>query len=453
MYGSQTRQLLQSGEEEGWNENGKKLVLRMIELNIASNANTQIHLSQSHCRITTGLKSKKPDLIRKKKWRSIKKLLHPTADAPNQSTFTPGIFAEFFLKKVDKIRELINLARASFTGDALADDPAHGGDLWSSIEPVSPTEVMKLITSMPAKTSPLDYLPTNLLKSSADLFGQIIATLANKSFSEGSFPESFKSAQVKPLLKKTGLDPDNLSNYRPISNLNTISKIIERLFLSRLRIHIAATGNFNSKQSGFRTNHSTETALQSIFNDVYRAIDAKKLTLLVALDISAAFDALEHNILLRRLQYTFGISGPALNWIGSYLHGRSQFIKIDNSTSEKFPCMFGVPQGSVLGPFLFALHVSPVANVIEKAGLRHHQYADDTQMYISFVTHEKQQSIQVTERAVVAVRQWFILNGLQLNPGQDGIHVSGHFDHTISRQHLTVKLSTYLDQMLIYPII
>jgi len=186
--------------------------------------------------------------------------------------------------------------------------------------------------------------------------------------------------------------------------------------LSRLRIHIAATGNFNSKRSGFRTNHSTETALQSIFNDVYRAIDAKKLTLLVALDISAAFDALEHNILLRRLQYTFGISGPALNWIGSYLHGRSQFIKIDNSTSDKFPCMFGVPQGSVLGPFLFALHVSPVANVIEKAGLRHHQYADDTQMYISFVTHEKQQSIQVTERAVVAVRQWFILNGLQLNP-------------------------------------
>ena len=221
---------------------------------------------------------------------------------------------------------------------------------------------------------------------------------------------------MKPLLKKTGLDQDNLSNYRPISNLNTISKIIERLFLSRLRIHIAATGNFNSKQSGFRTNHSTETALQSILNDVYRAIDAKKLTLLVALDISAAFDALEHNILLRRLQYTFGISGPALNWIGLYLSGRSQFVKIDNSTSEKFPCMFGVPQGSVLGPFLFALHVSPVANVIEKAGLQHHQYADDTQMYISFVTHEKQQSILVTEWAVVAVRQWFILNGLQLNP-------------------------------------
>ena len=225
----------------------------------------------------------------------------------NQSTFTPSIFADFFLKKVDKIRELINLARASFTGDALADDPAYGGDLWSSIEPVSSTEVMKLITSMPAKTSPMDYLPTNLLKSSADLFGQIIATLANKSFSEGSFPESFKSAQVKPLLKKTGLDPDNLSNYRPISNLNMIFvelnwiRIIERLFLSRLRIHIAATGNFNSKQSGFRTNHSTETALQSIFNDVYRAMDSKKLTLLVALDISAAFDALEHNILLWHL--------------------------------------------------------------------------------------------------------------------------------------------------------
>ena len=205
-----------------------------------------------------------------------------------------------------------------------------------------------MIASLPTKTPHLDYLLTSLLKAGADLFGSIIATFANKSFLDSSFPRTFKSAQVKLLLKKSVLDPYNPSNYRPMSNLNTISKILERLFLSRLRTHVSVTGNFNSRQSGFRPHHSTETALQSILNDIYRSIDARKLTLLVALDISAAFDALEHDILLKRLEHTFGIKGCALNWIRSYLSGRTLFVKVDDSTSaEKYPCLFGVPQGSV----------------------------------------------------------------------------------------------------------
>ena len=261
----------------------------------------------------------------KKKWQSVKKLLQPPTDVPHQCAITPSFFAEFFIKKVDKIRDLINSAWSLFADHALADDPAYDGESWSSIEPVSAGEVTRLIASSLAKTSPLDYLPTSLLKAGTDLFGSIIATLANKSFLDGSFPQTFKSAQVKPLLKKSRLDPDNPSNYRPISNLNTISKILERLFLSRLRTHVSATGNFNSRQSGFRPHHSTETALQSILNDIYRSIDARELiTLLVALDISAAFDALEHDILLKRLEQTFGIKGCALNWIRLYLSGHTQ---------------------------------------------------------------------------------------------------------------------------------
>ena len=128
----------------------------MIVLNIASNAKHTNSLITKSLQDNNRTKVEEAGSDPKKKWRSIKKLLHPTADASNQSTFTPSIFADFFLKKVDKIRDLINLARASFTGDALADDPAYGGDLWSSIEPVSSTEVTKLIASMPAKTSPLD---------------------------------------------------------------------------------------------------------------------------------------------------------------------------------------------------------------------------------------------------------------------------------------------------------
>ena len=116
---------------------------------------------------------------------------------------------------------------------------------------------------MPNKTSPVDIFPTSLLKSFPDLFGSIISTLTNKTFEQGIFPSSFKSAQVKLILKKKGLDANNLSNYRPISNLNTISKLIERLFFARLKRHIDNSGMFNPMQSGFRSGHSTETALQA----------------------------------------------------------------------------------------------------------------------------------------------------------------------------------------------
>ena len=169
------------------------------------------------------------------------------------------------------------------------------------------------------------------------------------------------------------------------------------------------------RSNPYRSHHSTETALQSIFNDIYRDIDRKRVSLLVALNISAAFDTLEHVTLLRRLQYTFGISGAMLEWVRSYLSDRNQFVKILSSCSKARIGDSGVPQGSVLGPVLFTLFVSPVARVIENAGLLHHQYADDTQLYVSFMHGDEQLStvlIEVTDK----VRDWFQQNDLQLNP-------------------------------------
>ena len=105
----------------------------------------------------------------------------------------------------------------------------------------------------------------------------------------------------------------------------------------------------------FFGHHSTETALQAILNDVYRSVGRKQLTLLVGLDISAAFDTLDHATLLKRLEHTFGISGAALAWVSSYLVGRTQFVKIGEKSSTTHSCCYGVPQGSVLGPVLFTL--------------------------------------------------------------------------------------------------
>ena len=235
-------------------------------------------------------------------------------------------------------------------------------------------DVQRLLHTIPAKSSPLDVLPTSLLKSFADQFAVIIAQLANLSFRDGQFPACFKIAEVLPLLKKPGADRAVPANYRPISNLSTISKILERLALAQLRPHLLSCTNFCPFQSGFRTGHSTETALLELLNDVFTAGDDRRFTVVIGLGISAAFDTISHTVLLDRLQTDFGLSSVVLDWVSD----RQQYVKIGQHSSALFHCRSGVPQGSVLGPLLFAAYVSPVGSVIENFGVRYQQYADDT---------------------------------------------------------------------------
>jgi hypothetical protein len=149
--------------------------------------------------------------------------------------------------------------------------------------------------------------------------------LANPSFAERRFPDRFKMAQITLLLKKNGLHASDPANYRPISNLNTISKIIERLCLARLTPHVAATGHFNPLQSAHRKHHSTdETALLKILDDLSRSIDDWRSAVLVGLDLSAAFDTIEHDILIERLRSVFGVTGSALMWVETHLRDREQ---------------------------------------------------------------------------------------------------------------------------------
>src|SRR6476619_1388837 len=167
----------------------------------------------------------------------------------------------------------------------------------------------------------------------------------------------------------------------PISNLNTVGKIIERVCLARLLPHVASTGNFSPLQSDYRKRHSTETALLKILDDLYKIIHSKSAAVLIALNLSAAFDTIDHNVLLDRLKSTFGISGSAMSWLQSYLNSRSQFVKVGTEQSQESTVTIGVPQGSVLGPFLFSAYVSPIADIISSYGVHFHQYDDDTQLY------------------------------------------------------------------------
>jgi len=171
----------------------------------------------------------------------------------------------------------------------------------------------------------------------------------------------FNTTDVLPLLKKSGADQGDPANFRPISNLSTISKVLERLALVQLRPYLLSSVNFCPFQSGYRTGHFTETAvLMVLLNDVDTAGDDRRCTVVIGLDISAAFDTISHKTLLHRLHAEFGLSSTALDWVCSYLSDRRQYVKIGQHSSGLFDCSYGVPQGSVLGPLLFAVYVSPV---------------------------------------------------------------------------------------------
>ena len=200
--------------------------------------------------------------------------------------------------------------------------------------------------------------------------------------------------------------------------MNTISKIIEWLCLARLLPHIAATGKFNPLQSAYRKYHSTETALLKILDDLNKIVDSRHSAVLVGLDLSAAFDTIEHDILIEWLRSVFGVSGVALGWIGSYLQGRKQYTVARGERSAHSLLDFGVPQGSVLGPFLFSIYVSPIVNIISAHKIQFHQYADDTQLYVRI---ESDVDVKRLEMCTLAVRDWFTENGMLLNPDKSEV--------------------------------
>ena len=295
-------------------------------------------------------------------------------------------------------------------------EPVHSGPTLQTLSSVTTLEVAKILLCLRPKSSALDYIPTSLIKSCPNVFSILIAKLANMSFQEGCFPQSFKTALVTPLIKKPNLDSSNLANFRPISNLNNISKILERLFLSRLQPHVLLSPNFNPLQSAYRRSHSTETALLCTLDHVFHSADCGQSTLLVSLDLSAAFDTIDHAILTSRLQNTFGLTGPALSWILSYLSNRCQVVKLGKHSSSPQACESGVPQGSVLGPLLFTIYVSPIASLLSQLGVCQHQYADNTQLHIAISASSAAANLKVLESALSSLSFWFSQNCLALNP-------------------------------------
>ena len=244
-----------------------------------------------------------------------------------------------------------------------------------------------------------------------------ITDIVNMSLRESMFPKSLKIAYIRPLLKKTGIDSDILKNYRPVSNLTFISKVIEKVISGRLNEHLINNSLFDPLQSAYRDKHSTETVLIKVQNDILSALDAGSSAILLMLDLSAAFDTIDHDILLSRLCNVYGITGDALDWFRSYLSGRIQRVVIEDSVSVDQELDFGVPQGSVLGPRIYCMYTKPVSDIIQRHGLSHHSYADDTQLYMTMdhSNNDWRDGLVCIELCVSEIREWMKLNMLKLN--------------------------------------
>ena len=231
----------------------------------------------------------------------------------------------------------------------------------------------------------------------------------------GHVPASFKSAIVRPLIKKPGLDNEELKNYRPVSNLTFLSKLLEKVVLRQLLDHLTANNLLYANQSAYRSGHSTETALLKITNDLLNATDSKEVSLLALLDLSAAFDTIDHSILLDRLLVSFGVTDNALSWFKSYLTDRDNVVLVNGIKSMPARVRYGVPQGSVLGPILFVLYTQPIASIVNGHSLSHHSFSFDNQIYISRPRTEIPYMVQSIENCVSDLKCWMTQNKLKLN--------------------------------------
>ena len=217
-------------------------------------------------------------------------------------------------------------------------------------------QVTKIIQDSPTKSCSLDPWPTFLVLEFLDILITPITSIINASLAQGTCPNFFKQAHVTPILKKSSLDKEVLKNYRPVSNLNFISKILERVVAAQLQTHLDEAGLMTAFQSAYRKHHSTESALLNIHNDILLNMSKGSVTALTLLDLSAAFDTIDHTILLDRLNGYYGIRELALGWFKSYLSGRTHSVKVGSTLKSCCPSAWGPP---VLRPWsnsFFPLH-------------------------------------------------------------------------------------------------
>ena len=322
-------------------------------------------------------------------------------------------FLCYFKEKIDKIR-------SKFPTQVMDNEiltPDANIKILSTFRPTDEEELRKIVTEFGTKCSPEDPVPPAVLSSYLDTLLPIWVEIVNLSLETGSM-ESLKNAVIIPLIKELSstTDTDNNKNYRPVSNLVFIGKLIERVVDIRLQEHLIQNKLMTDKEYAYKKFHSTELLLLKVVNDLLVSCDKKIPSIVLLLDLSAAFDTVDHQKLLNILQKDIGISGVALEWFKSFLINRTQKVKVGESYSTTATLSYGVAQGSILGPRLFNIYIRSLYEYIKPTGFEIEGFADDHQLIKPFLVAMQTKALgDDIRKCLEHISQWMKEHFLCLN--------------------------------------
>ena len=350
-----------------------------------------------------------------------KEVLLPSS---NSNVELANEFCNFFSNKVAKIRESITANPIPCSTEAdLFDSIPNSVIPLSDFEPATLDELRQIILSFGVKCSPEAPVPASLLKKNIDMFIPYWLKIVNLSLELGSM-DSLKSAVIFPLIKELGslVDKEQFKNYRPVSNLQFISKLIERIVNARLEDHMARNNLHETKQFGYKKNHSTEYLLLKIIDNLLLNCDNGMPSVVLFLDLSAAFDTVDHQKLLHILNHDIGVTGTVLKWFESFLVNRTFRVKIENSYSQDTLFPFGVAQGSVLGPRLFNIYTKTLYKYVAPTKFNIVGFADDHQLLKHFIPKLQRYALgEGIQQCLNSIADWMTDHFLCLNESKTKI--------------------------------
>ena len=279
-----------------------------------------------------------------------------------------------------------------------------------NLHAVTEFDVAKTLKSISSNATGVDCINKHMLKLCIPYHIPALTHIINTSIQENKFPTKWKKALIIPV--KKCCEPKTPSDYRPISILPTVSKIIEKLVSTQLVQYLNSNKLFNAFQSGFRQRHSTLTALLKVTDDIYQSFDRSNITLLILLDFSKAFDTVNHKLLLAKMK-KMGIGNSTIDWFKSYLSDRYQKVVTSNGESQWSHIINGVPQGSILGPLLFTILVTDLPECVSAGNT--HMYADDTQLYYHTSISNLSHTINTANSELCKIAEYCTNNCLKLN--------------------------------------
>ena len=337
--------------------------------------------------------------------------------------------------------------------------PPHGTACFKP-EPVDLTTIILVIKELNSTNAfGSDGIPFKFIKDSLPVTIVYILVIINTSIVTSTFPSKWKQPHVLPFFKSG--DKEEACNYRPISLLPILSKILEKVVALQLMHYLENNHILSNHQHGFRPMLSTETALLKVTEKLYSNIDNKIISLLLLLDLSKAFDSVSHKILFTKFQ-KYNIDS---SWFRSYLSERYQSVRINDILSAPCPVTFGVPQGSILGPMLFLLYVNDIEHYVKDCLLV--MYADDTQIVLSGTVDDLDDLIRRSQRTLSEAKKYFNMNGLMVNESKTQCIFIGSRQFiskipndtvirfgssTISPSSHVKNLGVYFDQYLLYDV-